>query len=300
VTRPNLTGVFPPLITPFTGEGEVDDKKVVANMKRWNAQALAGYLVLGSNSEAVFLGYEEKLRLVELVAEEAADGRVVIAGTGMESAHQTIRLTNDVAVRGAHAALVLTPFYYKEQMTDDALVSFYVRVAEGSKIPILIYNVPKFTQVNLTLSVLQRLSEHPNIIGMKDSKGDADQLRTFKAGLKDSFQILAGTASVWLPALEMGIRGGFLALANCCADECTCVQELFDGGKRKEAQELHTKLYPVNHTVTVAFGVPGLKYACELRGFEPGLTRNPLQPLGEDQKAEIRAVLKEAGLWDGG
>lgn len=296
LARPDLTGVIPPLITPFTPDGEVDTQAYIRNLKRWNAQNLSGYLVLGSNSEAVYLGYEEKIRVVALVAEHAARGRTVIAGTGVESVHQTIRLTNEAAKAGAQAALVLTPFYYREQMTDDALTEFFTRVADASSIPLLVYNVPKFTGLNVSLTVLQRLSAHPNIIGMKDSKGDTDQLEAFRKGLPESFQILAGTASVWLAALGMGLRGGFLALGNCCGDACALVKTLFDEGKRDEAAALQKKLIPVNHAVTVVYGVPGLKYACEMLGFEAGALRSPLQSLTEDQKNELKQVLQSAGL----
>ncbi|MEP0821424.1 MAG: dihydrodipicolinate synthase family protein [Ignavibacterium sp.] len=292
---PNLTGVFPPLITPFTVDGEIDRAAYRANLRRWKDRQMAGWLVAGSNSEAVFLSYEEKLHLIELAAEQA-DGRTIIAGTGQESARETIRFTNDAARAGAQAALVLTPFYYRDQMTGEALIAFFTEVAEASKIPILIYNVPKFTSLNVELEVLERLSRHPNIIGIKDSKGDAEQLRRFRNGLDRSFQILAGTASVWFPALAMGIKGGFLALANCCADECAQVQAFWDEGRHEEALALHNKLLPVNHVVTVAYGVPGLKYACGLRGLDPGHLRNPLQPLGDSQKKEIQEVMRRAGL----
>lgn len=292
---PNLTGIFPPLITPFTADGEIDREAYRANLRRWKTQPMGGWLVAGSNSEAVFLSYEEKLQLIELAAEEAG-ARIIIAGTSQESARETIRFANDAARAGARAVLVLTPFYYKDQMTGEALVAFFAEVAEASTIPILIYNVPKFTGLNVELGVLERLSRHPNIIGMKDSKGDTEQLQRFRNALDPSFQILAGTASVWFPALEMGITGGFLALANCCADECAQVQTFWDQGRPQEALALHQKLLPVNHAVTVAYGVAGLKYACGLRGLEPGHTRSPLQPLGESQKGEIREIMRRAGL----
>lgn len=294
--RLNLTGVIPPLITPFMPDGDVDTQASIRNLKRWNARGLSGYLVLGSNGEAASLGYEERVRLVSLVAEHAAPGRTVVAGTGMESAHQTIRLTNDAAKAGAQAALVLTPFYYREQMTDDALVEFFTRVADAAAIPVLVYNVPKFTGLNVSLRVLEQLSDHPNVVGMKDSKGDADQLEAFRKGLPDSFQILAGTASVWLAALNLGLQGGFLALGNCCGDDCARVQTLFREGKPDEAAALQKKLIPVNHAVTAMYGVPGLKYACEMLGFEPGTVRSPLQPLTADQKRELRQVFETAGL----
>lgn len=293
----NLTGIFPPIITPFTEGGEVDESKFVRNIERWNHQPLSGYLVLGSNSEAPFLSREEKLRLVELTVQNATPGRTVIVGSGMESARETIRLTNDAARRGAQAALVLTPSYYGDQMTDDALVKFFSIVADAASIPILVYNVPKFTHINVSLTVLSRLHGHGNIIGMKDSSGNMPQLASFKKALEPGFHILVGTASGWLPALEMGINGGILALANCCGVECARVKELYEGGKLKEAEELNSLLLPVNKAVTATYGVAGLKHACERRGLESGMVRSPLLPLNDVQRSALDAILKTSGLF---
>lgn len=293
----NLTGIFPPIITPFKENGDVDEGGFIRNIGRWNDQPLSGYLVLGSNSEAPFLSREEKLRLVELTVKHAAKGRTVIVGSGMESARETIRLTNDAAKAGAQAALVLTPSYYGEQMTVDALVNFFSRVADASSIPILVYNVPKFTHINVHVDALSRLQHHKNIIGMKDSSGNMPQLASFREAIGPEFQILVGTASGWLPALEMGIRGGILALANCCGPECVRVRELFEAGKLKEAGELNDRLLPVNKAVTATYGVAGLKYACERRGFESGWVRSPLVPLNAAQKSELDAILIVSGFF---
>ncbi|MEX2115463.1 MAG: dihydrodipicolinate synthase family protein [Bacteroidota bacterium] len=292
----NLTGIFPPIITPFKENGDVDEEKFIRNIGRWNNQPLSGYLVLGSNSEAPFLSREEKLRLVELAVEHAAPDRTVIVGSGMESARETIRLTNDAALAGAQAALVLTPSYYGEQMTDEALASFFSAVADASSIPILVYNVPKFTHVNVSVDVLSRLQKHKNIIGMKDSSGNMPQLASFRKAIDPRFQILVGTASGWLPALEMGIKGGILALANCCGTECVRVRELYEAGKLKEAGDLNSRLLPVNKAVTSTYGVAGLKYACERRGFDSGTVRSPLLPLNADQKSRLDEILVTAGL----
>ncbi|MEX1139432.1 MAG: dihydrodipicolinate synthase family protein [Bacteroidota bacterium] len=292
----NLTGIFPPMITPFKANGDVDEGAFVRNIDRWNHQPLSGYLVLGSNSEAPFLSREEKLRLAELAVKNAASGRTVIVGSGMESARETIRLTNDAARAGAQAALVLTPSYYGEQMTDDALVKFFSAVADATSIPILVYNVPKFTHINVSPSVLSRLQGHQNIVGMKDSSGNMPQLASFKQTLDPRFHILVGTASGWLPALEMGIKGGILALANCCGTECVQVRELYDAGSFKEAAELNSRLLPVNKAVTATYGVAGLKHVCEKRGFEGGRVRSPLLPLTANQKAELDGILENAEL----
>lgn len=292
----NLTGLFPPIITPFRENGDIDEGSFVHNLERWNRQPLSGYLALGSNSEAPFLSRQEKLRLVELTVKHAAQGRTVIVGSGQESARETVRLTNDAALAGAQAALILTPSYYGDQMTDDALVAFFSSVADQTSIPILIYNVPKFTHVNLSVKALERLQKHGNIVGMKDSSGNMPQLVEFLKVVRKGFHVLVGTASGWLPALEMGITGGILALANCCAEECAQVKRLFDSGRKSEAGELNNRLLPVNKAVTATYGVAGLKYACQRRGFESGSVRSPLLPLTASQQKELETILSAAGI----
>lgn len=292
----SITGVFPPMVTPFKENGDVDFDAFVRNIERWNQDTLGGYVALGSNSETAFLSYDEKLKLIELTVQAARKDRRVIAGTGVESLRETIRLTNEAAKLGVHAALVLTPHYYGDAMTDEALIRYFSEVAENSAIPILIYNVPKFTHVNISVNAVKVLSQHPNIIGMKDSKGDVAQLETFKKSVPERFNLIVGTASAWLPALRLGIRAGIHALANCAPNPCSEVQQLFDQGELNKAQELQQRIVPVNTAVTATYGVAGLKYATSLMGYEGGFVRSPLLPLDDSAKNHLRTILSTAGF----
>jgi 4-hydroxy-2-oxoglutarate aldolase len=294
--KPAIRGVIPPVLTPFGENGEVDYDKHVRNLRRWNEAPLAGCVVLGSNSEAIFLDEDEKLRLVEVSAEHIDPSRLLIVGTGLESTRATVRFTNQVARLGARAALVLTPFYYSPHMTEEALSRFFTEVADQARVPILIYNVPKFTRLNVSPDLVGRLSRHPNILGMKDSLGDIDQLSRFRACAAEDFNVMVGAASVWCPALALGIEAGILALANVAPQECAEVQRLYRAGRRAEAEALHVRLLPVNAAVTATFGVAGLKYAAELRGYEAGWVRAPLLPLKPEERARVSAVMKQAGL----
>jgi len=170
-----LRGVMPPITTPFE-EGEVALGRLKENLQRWNQTDLAGYLVLGSNGEAVFLNEKEKLSVVEASREVIPSSKIMLVGTGMESTQQTIHFTNQVAKIGADFALVITPSYFKRSMRPQILYDHFISVAESSKIGILIYNVPQFTGVNMEPELVARLSEHPNIIGIKDSSGNVGQL----------------------------------------------------------------------------------------------------------------------------
>ncbi|MCO6480518.1 MAG: dihydrodipicolinate synthase family protein [Phaeodactylibacter sp.] len=292
-----LTGVIPPMITPFTRDGAADFDAHAANVKRWNEAGLRGYLVLGSNSEAVYLNEREKLHLIEQTRENAGPGHLILAGTGMESTRETIHLTKEAARAGAHAALIITPSFYQEQMKDEAQARHFLAIADAAPIPVLMYNVTKYTGINLSPRAVGRLSRHPNIIGMKDSSGSIPQLVQYQqATAGENFTILVGTASAWYPALTLGVDGAVMALANCAPRECVRVQQLFGQGQKKDAEELYRRLFPVNQAVTATYGIAGLKYACTLRGYQGGFVRSPLPELNEQQKAEVKEILEEAGL----
>jgi 4-hydroxy-2-oxoglutarate aldolase len=284
-------GVIPPMITPFNQKGDVDYGAFAFNIEKWNETKLAGYLVLGSNSEAAYLSEDEKIKSIEITVEKAEKDRVILAGTGMESERETIRLTNIAADIGAHAALILTPNYYLSEMNANAIANFFTNVADNVKIPILLYNVPKFTHLNIQDGALKKLATHKNIIGMKDSTGDIMQLVRFQNITKnEDFQILTGTASAWFPALTLGVQAGIFALANCNPSELAEVQELYENGEIDKAQELYRKLSVLNTTVTASYGVPGLKYACDILGYKGMFPRSPLLPLSEEKKRDIERI----------
>ncbi len=291
-----IKGVIPPMITPFKENGDVDYDGHIENMQHWNEDQLTGYLVLGSNSETVYLNEEEKLKLVELTVKHAKKDRLILAGTGLESTRETIRLTNKAADLGADAALILTPSYYYAMMNDEAQINYFSQVADQVKIPVLIYNVTAFTHINISVKAVRELSRHPNIIGMKDSTGNVPQLVSFLDVIPDDFNLLVGTASAWYPALGLGITGGIFALANCAPNECTQVQTAFDQGDLEGAREIYLRIFPVNAAVTAQFGISGLKYASSLTGYQSGFVRSPLLPPTEDEKDKIQGILKKAQL----
>lgn len=292
-----IKGVIPPMITPFTQEGDLDIKAHQSNVKQWNDTGMTGYLVLGSNSEAVYLSEPEKIDLIRATVEVAAKDKLIMAGTGMESTRETISLTNKAAKAGAHCALLLTPNYYGGQMGDEAQINFFTQVADQVDIPILIYNVTKFTHVNISPKAVEVLSKHPNIIGMKDSSGSVPQLIQYKQVVDfDEFNLLVGTASAWYPALDLGIEASIMALANCSPRECVEIQTLYDEGKPTQAKELYERMFPVNHAVTATYGVPGLKHACTLLGYQGGYVRSPMPELTDDKKTALRNILLRANL----
>ena len=291
-----LHGVFPPMLTPFTQSGDVDFDAHVRNIGRWNRIELGGCLVLGSNSETPYLNESEKLKLVELTMKHTAKERIVLAGTGLESTRETIRLTKVIAGLGVHAALVLTPNFYGSQMNDEALINHFQKVADASRIPIFIYNVPAYTRLVISIDAVKALSKHSNIIGMKDSSGDVPRLAALKNVVPPSFNLIVGTASAWYPALTLGIKAGILALANFAGTQCARVQRLFEEGKQEDANVLHLRLVPVNTAVTSTYGIAGLKYATSLLGYDGGFVRSPLLELNEKARKDIKRLVESAGL----
>jgi 4-hydroxy-2-oxoglutarate aldolase len=284
------------MITPFMENGDVDYDGHVRNMEKWNGDQLCGYLVLGSNSETAYLNEKEKIKLIDLTVKHAKKDRLVLAGTGMESARETISLTNKAADLGAHGALILTPSYYHAKMNDEAQIAFFTQVADNTKIPVLIYNVTAFTHINISEHAVSALSRHPNIVGMKDSNGNVPQLVDFKRVVADNFNLMAGTVSVWYPALALGIKAGIFASANCVPNECALVQEAYDENDFEKAKEIYVRIFPVNAAVTATFGIAGLKYVSDVLGYKGGFVRNPLLPLKEEEKAKLNEILKTAGL----
>ncbi len=291
----DLHGVFPPITTPFI-DGNVAYDKLAANVEKWSRTGLKGFVVLGSNGEYVYLSEEEKRTVVDTVVQSATEEMLIIAGTGCESTAETLRLTKDCVRLGAHAALVVTPHDYAGRMRDAALMKYFSELADHSPIPILLYNVPKFTHINMAADFVARLSEHPNIVGLKDSSGNVIQLGEILNGVAKDFNVLVGTAGVLFSGLTIGCVGGISALANVAPEECVKIFDLVKAGDLDAARELQLKMIPVNQAVTAVYGVPGLKAAMDMRGYFGGDPRLPLLPSSEQERSEIEAILKKADL----
>jgi 4-hydroxy-2-oxoglutarate aldolase len=291
----DLKGIFPPITTPFVG-GKVAYDRLADNIARWNKTGLKGYVAFGSNGEYIYLSEQEKLDVVKTVVQSAAPGMKVIAGTGCESTWQTIQLTNACAKLGAHAALVVTPFYYGGRMNETALFQHFTAVADQAAIPIMIYNVTKFTNINVSVGLTAKLSRHPNIIGIKDSNGNVSTLGEMVSAVDRDFSVLVGTAGALFGALTLGAVGGVLALANVAPQICVQIHNLVEQGQIKAARKLQLRMLPVNTAVTATYGVPGLKAALDMLGYFGGDPRPPLLPASEKERSEVREILKKAEL----
>jgi 4-hydroxy-2-oxoglutarate aldolase len=179
-----LNGIFPPITTPFYPDGNVYFKKIEHNVERYSKTPAAGLVVLGSTGEAVMLSDDERREVLKVAREATAPNKVLIAGTGMESAVETLRLTEYAAGLGYDAALVRTPHFYKRAMQPANMLAFFRTVADRSPLPVLIYNVPPFTGYDIPAELVIELADHPNIIGMKESGGDVEKVRRMVEGTR--------------------------------------------------------------------------------------------------------------------
>lgn len=289
-------GVYPPIPTPFTGDGALALDRMKANLSRWNQTEIAGYVVLGSNGEFVFLSEKEKLEVLVTVREHAAEGKFVFAGTGCEGTIETIRLTKKAAELGADAAVIITPCYYRGSMNTAALTYHYEAIADASPIPVFLYNMPANTGVDISVDVVVKLAQHPNIVGIKDSSGNVVKLGDIIRQVDPSFHVIAGSAGFLYPALCLGAVGGVLALANVAPERCLEVFQWARAGRHEEASALQKRLIPANQAVTAGFGISGLKAALDMVGLYGGPVRGPLRPLTEQQTAQLRHILETAGI----
>ena len=290
-----LEGCFPPIPTPFDTDGRVDHDNLALNLEKWQKTPLNGFLVLGSNGEAVLLKSEEKLEIWKTAGQAIGSGHLFIAGTGCNSTGETLELTEKAAGFGADAAMVVTPYYYKARMDHKALVVHYKAIADKSPIPIILYNVPAFTGVDLGAETIIELAQHPNIIGIKESSGNVVKMGQVFHKSSD-FQVLAGSGSFLLPALTVGAVGGVMALAAVAPHPLAEMVKSFQGGDMKRARDIQLGLISANAAVTARFGIAGLKAALDLIGMYGGPVRPPLLPLGKEQMAALEKIMKEAGI----
>jgi len=291
----SFEGVFPPVLTPFRGDDVAYDK-LAANLRRLDEHPLAGYVVLGSTGEFPLLSEPEKERVIATAREAVPSGKLLVAGTGGESTSAAIRLTRRAAELGADAAIVITPCYYKGAMKPPALIRHYRAVADAAPIPIVLYNFPANTGINLEPDTVARLAEHSNIRAIKDSSGNVPQAAETIRLTPKSFQVTVGSPIAFLPALVLGASGGILAIANVAPRECCEIYRLAQAGRFPEAREVVYRLSPLATGITGRYGIGGLKAALDLLGYYGGPPRSPLPAPDADGVEEITEILATAGL----
>ncbi|HEY1470195.1 MAG TPA: dihydrodipicolinate synthase family protein [Candidatus Acidoferrum sp.] len=288
-----INGIFPALATPFATDGTVSLSGVRQNIARYNQTAVAGYVVLGSTGESVMLSREEADSILVAAREAGVSEKLLIAGTGAESTAETIAKTKRAAALGYPVALVKTPYYYKPAYRAETYIQHYRAVADASPIPILLYSVPIFTGITLETPEIVELSQHPNIVGIKDSSGIIQRVAEVVGSAAKNFHVLTGGAAVVYPAVCVGARGAILALADALPEKCAELYHLSQSGQHDRAKALQLQLAQASKRILSEGSIAGLKYAMDLRGYQGGLPRLPLLPLKEDKKQAIAALISE-------
>lgn len=287
-----LEGIFAPVISTFTpGSEALDLDGFRANARAHLADGLSGLVVAGSTGEAALLDEGDRTALIAAARAEASAQHLVIAGTGAESTRQCVARCVAARDAGADAVLVVAPHYYANAMGPTELRAHYARVADASPLPVILYNIPKYMHFALPAALVAELAAHPNVIGIKDSSGDAAMLAGFLEAQGDAFTVLTGSGAGLHAALQAGARGGILAVSLFAAGLAREVVAAHAAGDAARATAAQARLTPLAQVIVARLGVPGVKYAMDRVGRAGGAPRLPLLPLGEAGRAEVDALL---------
>ncbi|HEX2269907.1 MAG TPA: dihydrodipicolinate synthase family protein [Pyrinomonadaceae bacterium] len=288
----DLRGILLPTTTPFHPDGQILTSAIRENLKKWSTRGVAGFVVLGSTGERVHLDESEYLTVIEVSRAAVSDDLAFIAGAGQHSTRGTINEIRKAAEAGADAVLVITPHYYRSAMNQETLRSYYTAVADASPVPVLLYSMPALTGIKIEPETIARLSEHPNIIGVKDSSNDVAGFAETVRLCPDDFAVLTGNGTVLLDTLRVGAAGGILAVGCVVPELCVEIFRSFNEGETERAAALQSKLTPLATAVTTKFGIGGLKAALGLAGYQGGVVRAPLQGHDHNAHKEISALLE--------
>ena len=289
----NLHGVLLPITTPFRSE-HIDHDALRANLDRWTTTGIGGFVLLGSTGERVHLDEREYLDVIETAREVVPGSMAFIVGAGQQSTVGTIKEIASAAAAGADAVLVITPHFYRSAISQDVLVSYYRSVADAAPIPLLLYSMPPLTGIKIEPETIARLSEHPNIVGVKDSSNDVAGFSETVRLCPADFAVMTGNGTVFLDALQAGATGAILAVGCVVPEICVEILRAFKTGDLERAAMLQSKLTPLAAAVTTRFGIGGLKAALDLAGYRGGSVRAPLQPPDETARTEIATLLESA------
>ena len=291
-----LHGVIAPIPTPFDPlTGDVAPVQFRQAARALLDAGLTGLAVAGSTGEGELLDDGERTRLVEWLREVVPGGKWLIAGAGAESTRGAVAIARAVGVAGADATLVRPPAYYSATLAPSAFADHYVRLADESPVPLIIYNIPKYTHVMLHDSVLRAVADHPNVIGFKDSSGDLKVLAGYRSAAP-RLAPLVGAGQLLYPAMELGAVGGIIAVSCFAAALSVTCYDAFQAGDRETAGAAQERLGPLAREIVNGMGPVGIKAAMETIGLPMGPPRSPLQPLDARASARLAELLAVAGL----
>ena len=290
-----VEGIIPAMLTPFTDKGEIDIDGIRETVDFLIENGVSEIMCLGSTGEAATLTREECIKVTEATV-KAISGRVrVMAGTGATSTKEVIERTKEARSAGADSVMIVTPFY--EIPTQEGLYRHYATIAETVDIPIVLYNIPPHTHVEIEPQTLARLAEIDNIVALKDSSGNLSYFAEAMRLVGDKISVLTGGDDITLPCFALGCHGAILALCNIAP---RMVVDLYQAVQQKEmakAEKLFYQLLPMARAISVPENFPApLKEAVRMLGRPAGLARGPILAVSEPEKEAIRKALKIANL----
>jgi 4-hydroxy-2-oxoglutarate aldolase len=295
----SLRGILLPFVTPFDEAAEVDARAIGTNIDKWNKTGVTGYVALGSTGERVHLSERECLTVIETARLHVPAPFSLIVGAGQQSTRLTVDEVKRWAAAGADAALVITPSYYRAGMTQGALKSYYLAVADASPVPLLLYGIPQLTGITLAPETVAELASHPNIIGIKDSSGDIPALGETLRLVPEDFAVLTGHGAALLAALATGATGAILAVGCFAPRACVEIYNEFGASNdERRARSLQRGLGFLVRAVMGRFGIGGIKAAMDELGYVGGRVRAPLVMPDDAARLEIAKLLTESGLFD--
>ena len=288
----NLEGTFVALVTPFKN-GKINEEKIRELVRLQIENGTDGIVPCGTTGESPALSEEEKNRVIEIVIEEAKGKALVIAGTGTNNTEKSVKATAQAKEMGADAALVITPYYNKP--TQAGLIRHFEAVAEVN-LPIMIYNVPGRTSVNILPSTIEKLSKLDQIVAVKEASGDLNQVSEILTRCKDNIKVFSGDDSLFAPILAVGGVGVVSVVANLVPQYLKSLYEAFKSNEIARMQQLHHQLFELCQAMFYETNPGPVKTAMNLMGMDVGELRPPLAPMSETNKEKLIESLKVYGL----
>ncbi len=289
-----IKGLFTAIITPFDEKGKVDEEGLRGNIEFQLENGVDGVVPVGTTGESATLSEEEHKRVVEITIDQVNGRALVLAGTGSNNTAEAIDYTRHAKDAGADAALMISPYYNKP--TQEGIYQHYKKVAESVDIPIILYTVPGRTMVNIEPETTKRLSEIPNIVGIKDASGNLNQISKEILLCGEDFVVLSGDDSLNLPIISLGGKGAISVVSNIAPREMGGLVREALNGNFTEAMKLHYRLYPLSKVLFIETNPAPVKAAMNMMGLAAGNPRLPLVPVRKDSEEKIRGVLEELKL----
>lgn len=285
--------VLTAMVTPFDAKGNVDLEKVERLVEFLLANGTEGLVVAGTTGESPTLREEEKLALFEKVVTVVNKRVPVIAGTGSNNTYVSAQLTKKATALGVDGIMAVTPYYNKP--SQEGMYAHFAAIAEATHLPVMLYNIPSRSVVNLSAETIVKLSYIPNITSLKEANGDLDHMVSVIEQTPDTFHLYSGDDSLTLPALSIGAKGVVSVASHIIGPEMQQMMMAFRGGDVEHAANLHRKLLPIMKGLFTAPNPTCVKAALQIKGFDTGGVRLPLVPPTSEQRQHLQFLIEQIG-----